>query len=207
MARTRQTPYVFRMFSKLRLRGASSTPAAVGGSTSNPAPAAVGGSTFNPAPTAVGASTSIPAGVGGSTPNPAGEHHSSDSSNAENFKMKIILVNEGEDLLAKIVDATITEPGVVFVITITGTLSRATIRLPAEHGEHRIYEGPFQILSIVGSFVPSRGGLQSDNDGRLSTALLQPDGTAFGGIVAGPMIAASSLQIVLGCLPHDEGES
>ncbi|XP_051145592.1 AT-hook motif nuclear-localized protein 1-like [Andrographis paniculata] len=197
MARTRQTPYVFRMFSTLRLRGASSTPGAVGGSTSNPAPAAVGGSTSNPAPVA----------VGGSTSNAAAGHHYSESSNAENCKMKILSVNEGEDLLAKIFNATTTEPGIVFVITTTGTLSRATIRLPAEHGEPRIYEGPFHILSMVGSFVPSRGGLQSGNDGRLSTALLQPDGTAFGGIVAGPMIAASSVQIVLGCLPHDEGES
>ncbi|XP_051147074.1 uncharacterized protein LOC127262443 isoform X2 [Andrographis paniculata] len=151
MARTRQTPYVFRMLPMLRLRNASSTQAAVGGSTSNPV--TVGGSTSNPAPAA----------VGGSTSNAAAGHNSSDSSNAENFKMKILSVNEGE--------------------------------------------GPFQILSMVGSFVPSRGGLESGNDGRLSTALFRPDGTSFGGIVAGPIIAASYVEIVLGCLPHDEGES
>ncbi|XP_051145602.1 uncharacterized protein LOC127261332 isoform X1 [Andrographis paniculata] len=160
MARTRQTPYVFRMLPMLRLRGASSTQAAVGGSTSNPAPANVGGSTSNPV--AVGGSISTPAGVGGSTSNAAAGHNSSDSSNAENFKMKILSVNEGE--------------------------------------------GPFQILSMVGSFVPCRGGLQSGNDGRLSTALLRPDGTTLGGIVEGPLIAASPVQIVFSCSPHGEDE-
>ncbi|XP_051145609.1 AT-hook motif nuclear-localized protein 1-like isoform X2 [Andrographis paniculata] len=152
------------------------------------------------------AAYSTPAAVGGSTSHPAAGPNSSGSSNSENFKIKILTVNGGEDVLRKILDVTTTEAGIVFIITTTGTLSCATIRLPAQDGEPRVYEGPFQILSMVGSFVPCRGGLQSGNDGRLSTALLRPDGTTLGGIVEGPLIAASPVQIVFSCSPHGEDE-
>ncbi|XP_051146990.1 uncharacterized protein LOC127262380 isoform X2 [Andrographis paniculata] len=86
-----------------------------------------------------------PAAVVGSTSHPTAWPRSSGSSNSENFKIKILRVNGGEDVLRKILDVTTTEPGVVFIITTAATLSRATISLPAQDGEPRVYEGLFQI--------------------------------------------------------------
>ena len=55
-------------------------------------------------------------------------------------------------------------------------------------------QGSFEILSLSGSFQPSEIGMNS-RTGRLSVTLAGLDGRVFGGGLAGPLTAASPVQV------------
>jgi hypothetical protein len=58
-------------------------------------------------------------------------------------------------------------------------------------------QGSFQILSLSGSYVPSEtNGLRSRKGG-LGISLAGPDGQVFGGGIAGPLTAASLVEVTL----------
>ncbi|MCD7446963.1 hypothetical protein HAX54_020741 [Datura stramonium] len=60
------------------------------------------------------------------------------------------------------------------------------------------YEGRFEILSLTGSFMPSETGGMRNRSGGMSVSLASPDGRVVGGGVAGLLVAAGPVQIVIG---------
>ncbi|XP_051147257.1 AT-hook motif nuclear-localized protein 10-like isoform X1 [Andrographis paniculata] len=117
------------------------------------------------------------------------------STNFKRFKQHILNFNGGENILRKIRDATTTEPGVVSMKETSWTLSWATICLSVQYCEPTIYKGLFEIVSIVGTFVPFKDGTVSDKKGRMNTTLLCPDGNLFSGRVEDPVITVTPGQI------------
>ncbi|RWV81021.1 hypothetical protein GW17_00057603 [Ensete ventricosum] len=59
-------------------------------------------------------------------------------------------------------------------------------------------QGRFEILSLSGSFLLSESGGQRSRTGGLSVSLAGPDGRVLGGGVAGLLMAASPVQVVVG---------
>ncbi|KAF2313171.1 hypothetical protein GH714_009591 [Hevea brasiliensis] len=59
-------------------------------------------------------------------------------------------------------------------------------------------EGRFEILSLSGSFMPSESGGTRSRSGGMSVSLASPDGRVVGGGVAGLLVAASPIQVVVG---------
>jgi len=58
-------------------------------------------------------------------------------------------------------------------------------------------QGRFEILSLAGSYLLSESAGMSSRTGGLSVALAGPDGRVLGGAVAGPLTAASPVQVPL----------
>jgi hypothetical protein len=56
-------------------------------------------------------------------------------------------------------------------------------------------QGYFEMLSLCGSYQPSETNDMSSRTGGLSISLASLDGRFFGGGVAGPLIAASPVQV------------
>ncbi|KAG5044704.1 hypothetical protein JHK86_014110 [Glycine max] len=80
-----------------------------------------------------------------------------------------------------------------------GAISNVTLRQPASSGGTVTYEGRFEILSLGGSFFLAG----TERAGGLSVSLSGPDGRVLGGGVAGLLIAASPVQIVLASFVSD----
>ncbi|KAM7259681.1 hypothetical protein ACFE04_015422 [Oxalis oulophora] len=59
-------------------------------------------------------------------------------------------------------------------------------------------EGRFEILSLTGSFMPNETGGTRSRSGGMSVSLAGPDGRVLGGGVAGLLVAASPVQVVVG---------
>ncbi|KAJ8899554.1 hypothetical protein K2173_018528 [Erythroxylum novogranatense] len=114
------------------------------------------------------------------------------------FTPHVVTVNTGEDVAAKILSFSQKGPRGVCVLSANGAVSNVTIRQPGSSGGILTYEGRFEILSLSGSFtVTETGGVRSRTGG-LSVSLAGPDGRVIGGGVAGLLLAASPIQIVIG---------
>ncbi|XP_059304925.1 AT-hook motif nuclear-localized protein 6 isoform X2 [Lycium ferocissimum] len=59
-------------------------------------------------------------------------------------------------------------------------------------------EGRFEILSLTGSFMPSDNGVTKSRSGGMSVCLSGPDGRVMGGGLAGMLLAAGPVQVVVG---------
>ncbi|XP_051146988.1 AT-hook motif nuclear-localized protein 9-like [Andrographis paniculata] len=110
------------------------------------------------------------------------------------IKEHILTLNKGEDIFRKVMNASTTEPGVIFVKAISGTMSLATICHFA-HGEYTIYEGLHEI--IEGTFVPFKDGTLSGRMGTMNATSFCPDGNIINGRVKVPVIAATPLRLAL----------
>ncbi|VFQ75530.1 unnamed protein product [Cuscuta campestris] len=86
----------------------------------------------------------------------------------------------------------------------SGAISNVTLRQPATARGSVTYEGRFEILSLSGSFLFSEAG--GERTGRLSVSLAGPDGNVIGGGVAGLLIAAAPVQVIVGCFSMGEVE-
>ncbi|VVB09485.1 unnamed protein product [Arabis nemorensis] len=77
----------------------------------------------------------------------------------------------------------------------TGTVSSVTLRQPASSVPSLSFQGPFEILSIGGSYLVNEEGGPKNRSGGISVSLSRPDGYLLGGGV-GTLIAASLVQVV-----------
>ncbi|XP_058009046.1 AT-hook motif nuclear-localized protein 10 isoform X2 [Hevea brasiliensis] len=109
----------------------------------------------------------------------------------------VITVKAGEDVLLKIMSFSQNGPRGVCILSANGALSNVTLHQAATLGGAVSYEGRFEILSLSGSFLPSENSGQRSRTGCLSVLLAGPDGRVLGG-VAGLLIAASSVQVIVG---------
>ncbi|CAH9086262.1 unnamed protein product, partial [Cuscuta europaea] len=127
---------------------------------------------------------------------PSGEWIS--TSLGANFTPHIITVNTGEDVTMKIISFSQQRPRGICVLSANGVISSVTLRQPDSSGGTLTYEGRFEILSLTGSFMPSEMGGIRNRSGGMSVSLASPDGRVVGGAVAGMLVAAAPIQIVVG---------
>ncbi|KAA8532096.1 hypothetical protein F0562_006762 [Nyssa sinensis] len=114
------------------------------------------------------------------------------------FTPHIITVKAGEDISSKIFSFSQNGTRSVCILSANGTISNVTLHQAATSGRTVTYEGRFEILSLSGSFLLSEIGGQRSRTGGLSVTLAGPDGHVLGGGVAGHLIAASPVQVVIG---------
>lgn len=115
-----------------------------------------------------------------------------------NFTPHIITVNAGEDVTMKVISFSQQGPRAICILSAIGVISSVTLRQPDSSGGTLTYEGRFEILSLTGSFMPSESGGIRNRSGGMSVSLASPDGRVVGGGVAGLLVAASPVQIVVG---------
>ncbi|XP_076892898.1 AT-hook motif nuclear-localized protein 10-like [Bidens hawaiensis] len=114
------------------------------------------------------------------------------------FTPHIISVQPGEDVLNKIMSFSQNGPRAICIMSGIGVITNVTLRQAATSGGTATYEGRFDILSLVGSFVLSEAYGQRTRTGGLSITLSGADGRVFGGVVAGLLVAASPVQVIVG---------
>ncbi|XP_024994617.1 AT-hook motif nuclear-localized protein 1-like [Cynara cardunculus var. scolymus] len=144
-------------------------------------------------------------------PPSAGKHHQHSSkigleslgdwfscSVGANFIPHIINVNAGEDVTMKVISFSQQGPRAICILSANGVISSVTLRQPDSSGGTLTYEGRFEILSLAGSFMASESGGIRNRSGGMSVSLASPDGRVVGGSVAGLLVAASPVQIVVG---------
>lgn len=115
-----------------------------------------------------------------------------------NFTPHMITVNSGEDVTMKIISFSQQGPRAICILSANGVISSVTLRQPDSSGGTLTYEGRFEILSLSGSFMPSESGGTRSRSGGMSVSLASPDGRVVGGGVAGLLVAASPVQVVVG---------
>ncbi|KDP43106.1 hypothetical protein JCGZ_27055 [Jatropha curcas] len=114
------------------------------------------------------------------------------------FTPHVVTVQTGEDVAGKIVSLAQKGPRGICILSANGAVSNVTIRQPGSSGGILTYEGRFEILSLSGSFTVSENGGVRSRTGGLSVSLASPDGRVIGGGIAGLLLAASPIQIVVG---------
>ncbi|KAK7389264.1 hypothetical protein VNO78_24112 [Psophocarpus tetragonolobus] len=115
-----------------------------------------------------------------------------------NFTPHIITVNSGEDVTMKVISFSQQGPRAICILSANGVISSVTLRQPDSSGGTLTYEGRFEILSLSGSFMPNESGGTRSRSGGMSVSLASPDGRVVGGGVAGLLVAASPVQVVVG---------
>lgn len=119
------------------------------------------------------------------------------------FIPHVINVKPGEDVSSKVMAFSQNGPRAVCILSANGAISNVTLRQAATSGGTATFEGRFDILSLSGSFMLSDVGGHRSRTGGLSTTLAGPDGRVFGGCVAGLLIAASPVQVIVGSFLAD----
>ncbi|CAL9087779.1 unnamed protein product [Musa textilis] len=115
-----------------------------------------------------------------------------------NFTPHVITVPAGEDVTMKIISFSQQGPRAICILSANGIISNVTLRQPDSSGGTLTYEGRFELLSLSGSFMPTENGGTRSRSGGLSVSLASPDGRVVGGGVAGLLVAASPVQVVVG---------
>ncbi|VVB12022.1 unnamed protein product [Arabis nemorensis] len=127
------------------------------------------------------------------------------SSTGANFTPHIITVNAGEDVTKKIISFSQQGSLAICVLCANGVVSSVTLRQPDSSGGTLTYEGRFEILSLSGSFMPSDSDGTRSRTGGMTVSLASPDGRVVGGGVAGLLVAATPIQVVVGSFnQHDQ---
>ncbi|GJM90086.1 hypothetical protein PR202_ga06332 [Eleusine coracana subsp. coracana] len=115
-----------------------------------------------------------------------------------NFTPHIISVSAGEDVNMKVISFSQQGPGAICILSANGVISNVTLRQPDSLGGTVTYEGRFELLSLSGSFTPTDSGSTRSRSGGMSVSLAAADGRVIGGGVAGLLVAASPVQVVVG---------
>ncbi|KAK7314897.1 hypothetical protein VNO77_33427 [Canavalia gladiata] len=114
-----------------------------------------------------------------------------------NFTPHVLTVNDGEDVTMKIMSFSQQGCRAICILSANGTISNVTLRQPTSCGGTLTYEGRFEILSLSGSFMPTENGLTRSRSGGMSVSLVGPDGRVMGGGLAGLLVAAGPVQVVV----------
>lgn len=120
------------------------------------------------------------------------------STAGKSFTPFVETVNTGEDVVAKIFSYSPKGSRSVCVLSATGPVSSVIIRPPGSFQGNLRYEGRFEILSLSGSYAYSETAGPRHKTCMLTVSLANPDGQVFGGALAGSLIAAGPVQLVVG---------
>ncbi|QHO14113.1 hypothetical protein HN873_053354 [Arachis hypogaea] len=115
-----------------------------------------------------------------------------------NITPHILTVNAGEDVTMKIMSFSQDGSRAICILSANGTISNVTLRQPTSSGGTLTYEGRFEILSLSGSYMPTENGFTRSRSGGMSVSLAGPDGRVMGGGLAGLLVAAGPVQVVVG---------
>ncbi|KAH0873910.1 hypothetical protein HID58_071272, partial [Brassica napus] len=113
------------------------------------------------------------------------------SSAGANFTPHIITVNTGEDVTKRIISFSQQGSLAICVLCANGVVSSVTIRQPDSCGD-TITD------SLSGSFMPIDSDRTRSRTGGMTVSLASPDGRVVGGGVAGSLVAATPIQLVVG---------
>ncbi|XP_019443920.1 PREDICTED: AT-hook motif nuclear-localized protein 1-like isoform X2 [Lupinus angustifolius] len=119
-------------------------------------------------------------------------------SGSTNFMTHIITVNAGKDITMEVISFSQRGPRAICILSANGFISNVTLRQPDSSGGTLTYEGRFEILSLSGSFMPTGNQETRSRSGGMSVSLVSPDGRVVGGGVAGLLVAAGPVQVVVG---------
>lgn len=114
------------------------------------------------------------------------------------FTPHVITVKAGEDIASKIMAFSQQGPRTICILSANGAICNVTLRQPAMSGGTVTYEGRFEIISLSGSFLLSDDNGSRSRTGGLSVSLAGSDGRVLGGGVAGMLMAASPVQVIVG---------
>ncbi|CAI9095400.1 OLC1v1031346C1 [Oldenlandia corymbosa var. corymbosa] len=117
------------------------------------------------------------------------------------FTPHVITVKAGEDIAGKITAFSQQGPRTICILSANGALCSVTLRQPGSNNGTVTYEGRFEIISLSGSY-----SLAEDTARRgpnLSVSLAGSDGRVMGGGVAGALMAATPVQVVVGSFIAD----
>ncbi|KAJ6822108.1 AT-hook motif nuclear-localized protein 10-like [Iris pallida] len=114
------------------------------------------------------------------------------------FTPHVITVKAGEDIASKIMAFSQQGPRTLCILSANGAICNVTLRQPATSGGTVTYEGRYEIISLSGSFLLTEDGGTRSRTGGLSVALAGSDGRVLGGCVAGMLMAATPVQVVMG---------
>lgn len=125
-------------------------------------------------------------------------------SGGRGFTANIIVVRAGEDVASKIMAFPQQGTNTICILSANGAVSNVTLRQPATYGGTVSYEGRFEIISLSGSFMHMESGGTRSRTGGMSVSLAGSDGRVMGGGVAGMLIAAAPVQVVIGSFSAEE---
>ncbi|TVU11395.1 hypothetical protein EJB05_44980, partial [Eragrostis curvula] len=108
----------------------------------------------------------------------------------------MLIVQAGQDVRSRVMSFSC-NGWAVCVVSANGTISNVTLRQGYSSGGTVTYEDRFEILSLAGSYLLSECGGLSSRTGSLTVSLVGRDGRVLAGSVAGPLIAASPVQVPL----------
>nr|CAB3445432.1 unnamed protein product [Digitaria exilis] len=115
-----------------------------------------------------------------------------------NFTPHILNVAAGEDVNMKVISFSQQGPRAICILSANGVIANVTLRQQDSLGGTVTYEGRFELLSLSGSFTPTDSGGTRSRSGGMSVSLAAADGRVIGGGVAGLLVAASPVQVVVG---------
>ncbi|KAM7530972.1 hypothetical protein LguiB_034382 [Lonicera macranthoides] len=121
------------------------------------------------------------------------------------FTPHVIIANAGEDIASKILAFSQQGPRSVCILSANGAVSNVTLSQPAMSASSVKYEGRFEIISLTGSFSPSESN--GNRNRSLTISLAGSDGHVLGGGVAGVLIAATPVQVIVGSFIADGKKS
>ncbi|KAM1393937.1 hypothetical protein ACFX2F_030041 [Malus domestica] len=108
----------------------------------------------------------------------------------------ILTVKLGENILSQLLLLSQSTNRAMCILSAVGVVSIVCISKLS--GSYLRFKGPFQILSLSGTFVYGSMRNPLEKSWMINVLLANHDGKAFGGSVAGFMIAAEPVQIVVG---------
>ncbi|KAL5830948.1 hypothetical protein ACOSQ4_016302 [Xanthoceras sorbifolium] len=111
-----------------------------------------------------------------------------------NLTPHLVTVPIGEDLAGKILSFSRNSSKALCVLSATGTVSSVVLCQSGCVANGLKFVGQFEILHLSGSFTHTEVGGKNRRIGKLSISLSKPDGQVFGGVVVGPLIAATPIQ-------------
>ncbi|XP_043717053.1 AT-hook motif nuclear-localized protein 10-like [Telopea speciosissima] len=123
------------------------------------------------------------------------------------FTPHIITVKAGEDVASKILAFSHQGSRTVCILSANGAICNVSLRQPATSGGIVTYEGRFEIISLTGSFLLTEDGGTRSRTGGLSVSLAGSDGRVLGGGVAGMLMAAGPVQVIVGSFIADGKKS
>ncbi|KAH9610270.1 hypothetical protein KSS87_022573 [Heliosperma pusillum] len=120
------------------------------------------------------------------------------SSAGVGFTPHVITIAAGEDISAKMLAFAQQGGRAVCILSANGAVSTATIQHSSNPNGAITYEGRFDILSMSGSFLLVANDTYRKQGSDLTISLAGSDGRVIGGGVAGILIAATTVQVIVG---------
>ncbi|XP_020699876.1 AT-hook motif nuclear-localized protein 10 [Dendrobium catenatum] len=119
-------------------------------------------------------------------------------SSGTSFTPHVIAVKAGEDVASKLMAFSQQGPRTICILSANGAICNVTLQQPTTSDGTVTYEGRFEIISLSVSFLLTENDGVLTRTGSLSVELAGSDGYVLGGVVAGILMAATPVQVVVG---------